>query len=221
MNGLSREHTGRMTRVTAKRLAEKYAISAEHALYRETGDWYHVLNKFPGVLFDKHGYIFFPTQEDYEAFVSSGEPYGVRQNIENNWLTIQGGISSLPGYQNFEGQSSPDEIPRGTSIKEGAVLRVNVNRYERDPGARRRCIEHFGCKCSVCDFDFNERFGDIGAGFVHVHHLTPISSIGDEYLLDPIQDLRPVCPNCHAMLHRKNPPFSIEEMKQVLRKHRK
>ncbi len=36
----------------------------------------------------------------------------------------------------------------------------------------------------------------MGEGFIHVHHLKPLSEVGYEYRVDPIRDLRPVCPNC-------------------------
>lgn len=57
-------------------------------------------------------------------------------------------------------------------------------------------------------------YGEIGNGFIHVHHLVPLSAIKENYHLDPINDLIPVCPNCHAMLHRQNPPLTPEELKQ-------
>jgi len=77
----------------------------------------------------------------------------------------------------------------------------------KDPYARQQCIEHYGSRCSVCDFDFEQVFGERGRGFIHVHHLKPLSEIQDEYEIDPIQDLRPICPNCHAMIHH-NPVIS-------------
>jgi 5-methylcytosine-specific restriction protein A len=68
----------------------------------------------------------------------------------------------------------------------------------------------------VCDFDFGQEYGLIGEGFIHVHHIVPLSSVGPDYKIDPKQDLRPVCPNCHEMLHRRQPPYSIEELKQIM-----
>ena len=59
-------------------------------------------------------------------------------------------------------------------------------------------------------------YGKIGEGFIHVHHLLELSVIKKEYKVDPINDLRPVCPNCHAMLHRKKPAYSIEELRNVI-----
>lgn len=99
---------------------------------------------------------------------------------------------------------------------EGAVTKVLANRYERNPKARQQCIEKLGCKCNVCGCDFSERYGELGEGFIHVHHIVPIGSIGKEYVLDPIKDLVPICPNCHYMLHRSNPPMKPEELKKLL-----
>lgn len=114
----------------------------------------------------------------------------------------------------FENEELPDydEIPNPESIYEGAKKEVFVNSYERSREARKLCIEAHGCKCAACGMDFEKVYGEIGRGFIHVHHIVPISSIGKEYVLDPVKDLIPVCPNCHAMLHRKNPPYKIEEL---------
>ncbi|MCK7546225.1 HNH endonuclease [Marinobacter bryozoorum] len=110
----------------------------------------------------------------------------------------------------------PELAPASVSIREGAVTKVQVNAYERNPVARSICIEHYGCSCVVCGFDFEQKYGDIGKGFIHVHHLRELASIGTEYQVDPLKDLRPVCPNCHAMLHRRRPAFSIEELLKQL-----
>ena len=111
----------------------------------------------------------------------------------------------------------PDEVVGGASHIEGLKKRVHVNRYERDLVARRKCLHHYGPRCQVCDTNFRDFYGPIGEDFIHVHHLVPLSSISTEYVVDPIRDLRPVCPNCHAMLHRNKPPFSIETLKTMIK----
>ena len=103
--------------------------------------------------------------------------------------------------------------------REGGSVQVWVNRYERDPQARKECIKHYGTNCFVCGFNFGKVFGQIGEGFIHVHHLKPVSaSLGQEYEVNPIEDLRPVCPNCHAMIHRQKPILSIETIQSLLQK---
>lgn len=99
---------------------------------------------------------------------------------------------------------------------EGKVKKVLVNNYERDLKAREKCIEYHGTTCKVCDFDFERKYGEIGRGYIHVHHKKEISSIKKEYEVDPINDLVPVCPNCHSMLHKKSPSYSIEELKAII-----
>ncbi|MBK8806257.1 MAG: HNH endonuclease [Bacteroidales bacterium] len=70
--------------------------------------------------------------------------------------------------------------------------------------------------CVVCGFDFEKVYGEIGKGFIHVHHLIPVSQIGKSYQINPISDLRPICPNCHAMIHLKNSPREIDEMRELI-----
>ncbi len=115
----------------------------------------------------------------------------------------------------------PEEIVEDKSDKfyEGLKRSISINKFERNTTARRKCIEHWSSICSVCDFDFEKKYGDLGKGFIHVHHLIPISEIGQRYQVDPINDLRPVCPNCHSMLHKENPPMTIDELKREIKKH--
>ncbi len=97
---------------------------------------------------------------------------------------------------------------------EGERATVYVNRYERDAKARAARIKIFGAVCSVCCFDFGKTYRDIGAGFIHVHHLNPLVAAAKAHKVNPRGDLRPVCANCHEMLHQRKPvPFSIEELK--------
>ena len=110
----------------------------------------------------------------------------------------------------------PDDVSE--SFFEGAVKQVFVNRYERNKTARDKCIDYYGCSCSVCKFNFEKVYGEIGRDFIHVHHIKPISEIGIEYELDPVKDLRPICPNCHSMIHRHSLPISIQELKKLLNK---
>jgi len=109
----------------------------------------------------------------------------------------------------------PEEVPPG-SISEGATRTVQVNAYERNPEARRRCIEAHGTSCVVCEFSFGHAYGDFARDFIHVHHLNPLAVQKGEHEVDPIRDLRPVCPNCHAVIHMRNGCLSIEEAKAML-----
>ena len=110
-----------------------------------------------------------------------------------------------------------EEVRLGEAYREGSVEQITVDRYERNPEARRKCVEHWGTTCVVCSFNFGTKYGALGEGFIHVHHLTPMSERKEEYEVDPVADLRPVCPNCHAMLYRRgNPVLTIEALKAII-----
>jgi len=111
-----------------------------------------------------------------------------------------------------------EELDERAGVIEGAKKTVTVNAYERDHTAKPRCIKKWGTVCAVCDFNFGLVYGELGEGFIHVHHLTPIHTIGEAYVLDPEKDLRPVCPNCHAMLHRQKEVMCIEKLKGLLKR---
>jgi 5-methylcytosine-specific restriction protein A len=110
----------------------------------------------------------------------------------------------------------PDELEPGHKYIEGARKTVRVNAFERNPKARKDCLETHGTICCVCGFDFEAIYGELGKGFIHVHHLNPIALTNGEYELNAENDLRPVCPNCHAMLHRPDTLLSIEQLRSIV-----
>lgn len=100
-------------------------------------------------------------------------------------------------------------------MPEGAVTRVLVNKFERSPRNRAACLAHYGNSCQGCGLSFAEKYGAIAAGYIHVHHLVPVSKIGHDYHVNPIEDLIPLCPNCHAAIHLQTPPFNLAQLRMM------
>jgi 5-methylcytosine-specific restriction enzyme A len=109
-----------------------------------------------------------------------------------------------------------EELGAPERFPEGGRFSVTINAYERNPKARAACIEHHGYLCAACGFDFALIYGTLGKEYIHVHHVKPIGKIGKEYEVDPIKDLIPVCPNCHSMIHRTEPPLTVEHLREHL-----
>ena len=103
---------------------------------------------------------------------------------------------------------------------EGASLSVLVNKYERDQRNRNLAISFHGLSCLACGFDFGKVYGELGSGFVIIHHVTPVSEIGPDYTINVEKDLIPVCGNCHAIIHREDPPLSLQSLKVILKSPR-
>lgn len=150
-----------------------------------------------------------------------------------NWDRIQGSGQSIPyesfleideyWHQHLEALDSDEPwVPPAEDYPEGGKKTSTVTRYERNRKARKVCIAKYGYTCSVCELNFAHFYGDHGIGFIEVHHLTPVSSgKGRSTKVDPIKDLRPVCSNCHSMLHWNRPkddPLSISELRRLLNK---
>lgn len=113
-------------------------------------------------------------------------------------------------------QDLEQENEEQRAFHEGKKMLTSGFQYERDPKARKECIKHHGTVCVVCGFDFYEFCGELGLGFIHVHHVTDVAVQG-ETIINPRKDLVPVCPNCHAMLHRRSKPArTVEELKKVI-----
>ena len=117
----------------------------------------------------------------------------------------------------------PEIINEDVPLFEGLKKQVLVNKYERNSMARKKCLEFHKPICAVCDMNFGEKYGEIGHDFIHIHHLIPINrNEGMRYKINFEKDLIPVCPNCHAMLHRKinGKEPTVDELRDLINKQK-
>lgn len=103
-------------------------------------------------------------------------------------------------------------------FEEGNKIRALTNKYERNSVNREICLSHYGYNCAVCGINFEKFYGPVGKKFIHVHHVIPVSEMGEHFIVDPLNDLVPVCPNCHSMMHRADPPYTVEELKNMIKR---
>lgn len=133
--------------------------------------------------------------------------------VDNAVVSLGGGllgmtVALLP-LEELEGTVEPEV--RG--LPEGAKSRVEVNRYERSRFNRALCISIHGSDCAACGLSMSSVYGDLGKDYIHVHHMTPVSKMGEGYVINPATDLVPLCPNCHAIVHREDPPISLDRLR--------
>ena len=143
-----------------------------------------------------------PTIESFEEILQDR----VLKRIDNGWYASDDEINNL----------IPEEVGSPELYAEGTSNTITVNTYERNSEARVKCIEYYGYKCVVCSFDFEKTYGSVGEKYIHVHHIIPLSEVRKEYKIDPVKDLVPVCPNCHAVIHRTTPALTVEQLKNIL-----
>lgn len=76
--------------------------------------------------------------------------------------------------------------------------------------------------CAVCGFCFEDRYGEIGKGYAEIHHTNPVYQYSDDgfeaYISEAVDKVKPVCANCHRMIHRNaKRPLSIDELRTMLK----
>jgi 5-methylcytosine-specific restriction enzyme A len=108
--------------------------------------------------------------------------------------------------------TNPDVI----GFPEGAKTRIEVNRYERDRRNRAAALAIHGCACLACGNLLAVVYGEAAANFIEVHHVKPVSELGPDYRINPRTDLVPLCPNCHGVAHRRVPPYSVSELRELI-----
>lgn len=178
-----------------KKIANYYSIDLSRS--SKSPGWWRIF--CDGVHFEGDDTFYWQIKNEFfQALVKSDLIDDLKASIEN------------------EESDENDELLQ-TEFIEGLKKTTLTNRYERNKLARQTCIKHHGAICYICGFNFEKVYGKIGKGFIHVHHEIDISLIGKEYKVDPIKDLKPVCPNCHAMLHQKRPAYTIDELKSIIK----
>ena len=155
------------------------------------------------------------TEEELKADIFTGQVWFpqmsgivVKENLveilEKQWILKTGNLIETNVFE------------LSNSYSEGKRVLKKSYSYERNPEAREACLAHYGYICYVCGFSFVKKYGKVGEKFIHVHHKIPVSEVGHEYIVDPLKDLVPICPNCHAMIHRKVPAMSVDELKIIV-----
>lgn len=110
-----------------------------------------------------------------------------------------------------------EKVEEGYGI-EGKSRNYYGKRYERNARNRMLAIQENGLSCKVCEFNFEEVYGERGKDFIEVHHIQPLSTLKKEIKIDPKIDLIPLCSNCHRMIHRrKNEVLTIEELASIIK----
>ena len=148
----------------------------------------------------------------------------INNNLEWNDFKIQ--FNEVPFEEN------EDEVVRALTLligmmftlfnysiegfEEGNKEDIHISRYERNPVNKQICLAYKGYKCVICGFDFEKTYGEVGKNTIEVHHTTPVSKMGIGYVVNPIEELIPVCSNCHTIIHKRKMPYTVEEVKQMI-----
>jgi hypothetical protein len=103
------------------------------------------------------------------------------------------------------------------TYSEGGLKEIQAEVSVRDPRLVRAARDKYGTKCKVCGFDFEKKYGELGQGFIEVHHRKPLSKLKRKTPIK-IKDVTVVCSNCHRMVHRKRPPISPDKLRSMIRK---
>lgn len=145
----------------------------------------------------------------------------LRQRMKSRHTpTVEVADSLLRFITEYQADLETVATPGSPVFSEGRPQAFEGIRHERNPAARLACIEHHGATCSVCGFAFGVEYGPELEGFILVHHLELVSASRRSRAVSPVRDMRPVCANCHMVMHRKNPPFTVAEVQRMRKNHR-
>src|ERR1044072_1205256 len=162
-------------------------LGAQHALYREDGGWDHHLESFPGVLFDRSGYVIFHNQSDYLTHpeLNHGQD-----------LHITLGISSMKEYILFTDEQKRKIIFETKEVDEESIRVLRqINVIVRNVELMRRVKKIYEDTCQLCNIRLS--IGDL-AFYSEVHHIKPLGKPHNGP--DRLENMICVCPNCHIRL---------------------
>lgn len=166
----------------------------------------------------------------YDSKAIAGVALAIQNNIDGRLNTFKGGEASVVrklrslGFEVLRTEIT-DTTTRlaeevSATFPEGLRRTVVVNVAERSASARIACLATHGTSCAACGMNFESSYGSQFAGYMHVHHLHPISGAKQESQVNPQTDLVPICPNCHAVVHHGGEVRSVEEVQELFRQAR-
>ncbi|MDZ4779604.1 MAG: winged helix-turn-helix domain-containing protein [Planctomycetia bacterium] len=122
---------------------------------------------------------------------------------------------------NLYSSANIEKMPLSSVAIEGEHKLVWTVTYERNQQLRAAAIRIHGVNCMACGFSFSVAYGQLGEGYIEVHHLNPISQLESPRQVDAATDLVVLCANCHSMAHRrKGRPYSLDELRESLAQSR-
>jgi 5-methylcytosine-specific restriction endonuclease McrA len=208
---MDRRTKATLNREKAIRLKEAWGVSASQVRYSDDGHWYAVLHRFPAALFDAHGYVMFTTAEEYRSspHIRVGKQISVPKP----------GISAIPGYVRVlesEPAVTVDVDIHSIAATEGHRRLVQHLDRERNQTLVRKKKKHAASlDCEVCGFSFGRIYDRIASDYCEVHQLSPLSEV-EQPTQTRMEDLAILCANCHRVVHLRNPPYTLDEVRRML-----
>ena len=208
---MDRRAKATLNRDKAARLNQSWKAGAIQARYSANGDWYAKLSRFPAALFDARGYLLFETEEAYLNFphIRIAKQIGVPKP----------GISAVSGYVLMVEEDALQHTDLDVHTFEAAEgsrrLVVHLRRERNQTLVRKKKNLAQSLCCEACAFSFSLVYGESAAEYCEVHHLVPLAK-AEQSTTTRMRDLAILCANCHRVVHLRNPPYSLPELKEML-----
>jgi 5-methylcytosine-specific restriction protein A len=172
--------------------------------------------------------------KNYEYGIAFGKVYKkgnlpeeqVLVNDINNMIDLystsisRGGTDMELAGEDFK----PETFEKNKEVDLSELKKYSYHRrIERNHSNSKKVKDLKGYICEACGFDFKNFYGDIGEGFIEAHHNTKLADLpeGKRIKLDYEHDFSVLCSNCHRMVHKKNPPYTVLEIQEKIRKGKK
>lgn len=210
---MDRRTKAALNRDKAVRLNEAWGVGATQVRYSDDGHWYATLARFPAALFDAHGYVLFATEDEYRTspHISVGKEISVPKP----------GISVIPGYVRVaDSDASPSldvDIHTVAATERRQRLVLHLQRERNQTVVRNKKKQAASLDYEVCGFSFRRAYGSAASDYCEIHHLLPLSEV-KRTTRTRMEDLAILCANCHRVVHLKNPPYTLNQVKSLLAK---
>lgn len=208
---MDRRTKATLNRDKAVRLNEAWGVGAAQVRYSDDGHWYATLAQFPAALFDANGYVLFETEDEYRA-----SPH---INVGKQISVPKPGISAIPGYVRVaDSDASPSldvDIHTIAATEGRKQLVIHLQRERNQAVVRKKKTHAASLDCEVCGFSFGRAYGSTASDYCEVHHLLPLSEVADT-TRTRMEDLSILCANCHRVVHLRNPPYTLAQVRKLL-----
>ena len=156
------------------------------------------------------GYTLSPNDDLESEYVAFASKLGITPNKKSRkyWRL------NLQGVDFANNASADDGFPEGRLVERKHKFRERNQALVS--AAKEAFLKNYATlHCEICGFDFQEKYGERGRGYIEAHHTVPVSDMvpGQKTRLE---DIALVCSNCHRMLHRSRPWLGMEQLRKLV-----
>jgi 5-methylcytosine-specific restriction protein A len=165
---------------------------------------------------DTSGHVIRPEEKAPERLIRVEVPVAILEGFRaQQGVSVEVLEALFASVDPSEEAAVPEDGAEEGGRRLAAHLRIERNQRLVDAKKASELALTGALRCEACGFDFSQVYGEQGDGYCEVHHRTPLSDAVNARKT-VMADLAILCSNCHSVIHRTDPMWTVEALSEHL-----